>query len=100
MHPTGIKDATMTAVAHFWAEHCLRASMGAREWKWTSVLQQLAPEASQCLPSRGMASASSGPWLMWHAYRPLKSFLTGGVMTYPALRLLHYAAGTPTKSTF
>jgi hypothetical protein len=65
-----------------------------------SALRQLAAGASLYSLSRDTASASSDPWLMWHAFRPLKSLPTACVLLCLALLLLRVALGTQTKSTF
>jgi hypothetical protein len=82
-------------------EHCLNLSMTyVRGSPWMIVLQQLAAEASQYLPTSGMGSASLVPWLMWHAYKPLRSTPMTCVVTCHVLLVLEAAEGIPTKSTF
>jgi hypothetical protein len=101
VHPSGTRAATTTAVGPSWVglEPCLRCwTSTARGSGWMSAPQQLAAGASQCLPCRVMASASSAPWQMWHAYKNLRGCLTPSALICPA-RLLRLALERSTKST-
>jgi hypothetical protein len=102
VRPTATKDAMKTARGLTWTElaPCPKWSAGVELGSlWKSAPQQRVAEASQCLPSSGMASASSAPWPTWRTCNPPKSFPTTHVAPCHATALIGIATGTPTKST-